>query len=248
VTLLLSPLTLLLFASMLAMLAAARHWRRMFIVAASTMLLSLFAMTPWFANRLVGAIERRADASAGECGRIDAVVLLSGGLERAPLADDDFAALTPETLARLFAFAKRELASDVSLVIAGGGPHALAESQVIEALLRRIDPQLRVALRETRSATTWENASAVADLLPPPRRIALATGALHLPRARRAFEAMGFEVCAWPLNRRYIAATGAMAFFPQSSSLRKTEAALHEIVGDFVYRWRASDVEPSTSE
>ncbi len=245
---LLSPLTLLLLASMLAMFAAARRWRRTFLVAALTMLLSLFAMTPWFANRLVGAIERHADANPGECGGIDAVVLLSGGLERAPMADDDFAALTAETLARIFVFAKRELPADASLVIAGGGPHATAESQVIEALLRRVNPQLRVALRETRSATTWENASAVADLLPPPRRIALATGALHLPRARRAFQAMGFEVCAWPLNRRYIAATGAMAFLPQSSSLRKTEAALHEIVGDLVYRWRASDVEPSTSE
>lgn len=240
-SLLLSPMTLLVVGLALAAIAGLARRRRIALLGVGLGAVGLLGMTPIVANALVGTIEARAADGAGRtrCGRIDAVVLLTGGVERAPVSAHDFGALTPQSLQRVFGFAQRPRPQRIPLLVAGGGPHGLAESELAAALLRRIDPDAGAMQLETRSRTTWENAREVAQVLLPPRTLALATDALHLPRARRAFEAAGFEVCAWPLQYRYVRVEGPGAWWPQASSLRKTEAALHEIAGDAAYAWRA---------
>jgi uncharacterized SAM-binding protein YcdF (DUF218 family) len=234
----LSPLTLVLLGLLVAFAALPGARRRLALGGLLLGLLGLAMMTPLVANALVGAIERRAGPAAGDCGPLDAVVLLSGGLQRAAGDAGDFAALTTESVARVFAFADAPR-STLPLLIAGGGPYPLAEAEVLAALLERIGVTPDERLLDTRSLNTWENARESARLLlPDRRRIALASSALHLPRARRAFIDAGFEVCSWPLNRRYVAADGIGAFWPQSSALLKTEAALHELAGQAYYRAR----------
>lgn len=235
----LSPFAALLLGCLLLGLGA---WRRRRIpLAAGTLLLllGLLGATPWVGNALVAAVERHAGAADAACPAGEAIVLLSGGYARAPRDADDFAALTPRTLERLAGLQRRPGWQARPLVIAGGGPHPVSEARAIAALLRRLGPMPQELLLEETSTTTWENAAQVRLLRPGLRRIVLATGALHLPRARVAFEAQGFEVCGWPLQFEAIEVAGPFMLWPGSSAARKTEAALHEIVGGWIYRWRA---------
>lgn len=199
-------------------------------------------MTPLGANMLVLAIEHRSKVAetAPVCDRVQAAVLLSGGLSRPAETSEDFGALTPETLARVFAWRHLQQTrnpSDQPLIIAGGGPFRIAEAEVIAALLELLDPNSGPLVLEKTSRNTRENAKAVRHLLPSSTtRIMLASSALHLPRAKFAFERAGFEVCPLALNRHYMAVSGGSALVPQSSSLAKSEAAVHEILGEIFYR------------
>ena len=231
-----SPLVALVLAGVLLALAKRRAWRGLGIVA---FLAGWLGSTPLVANLLVGSIEARADGGTQACTDLDAIVLLTGGMLREAESAGDVQAINAETQQRTIALVERDDPS-LPLVIAGGGPYAVKEAELVQGLLRRLAPAREIAMLETTSRTTWENATHTARLLPPPRRIALATSALHLPRARRAFESAGFSVCPWPLNRQYIRALGPWALLPHSSAVRKTEAVLHELGGALVYAWRES--------
>lgn len=236
-----SPLVALVLAGLVLAFARRRVLR---FAGVALFLLGWLGSTPLVANLLVGAIESRAERDRSHCDALDAVVLLSGGLQRAPAAPDDFQAMNPETMQRVLALLARDVPS-LPLVVAGGGPHEVKEAEVIAAFLQRIAPARAIALRETTSRTTWENAVHTARLLPPPRRVAVATSALHLPRARRAFETVGFSVCPWALDRQYLPALRLRNLLPHGTAVRKTEAVLHELGGWVVYGWRAA---PSASE
>ena len=235
-----SPLVALVLGGVLLALAK-RRWLRGIGVAA--LLAGWLGSTPLVANLLVGSIESRAGDDATQCDRLDAIVLLTGGLAREAASASDVQALNTETLQRTMALVERDEPA-LPLLIAGGGPYRVKEAELVQDVLRRLAPQ-RAATVEVHSRNTWENALYTARLLPPPRRIALATGALHLPRARRAFESAGFTVCPWPLNRQHVQALGPLALLPHTSAVRKTEAVLHELGGWLVYGWRAA---PSTPE
>lgn len=238
-SLLLSPLAWLLLG---LPLVAFGQWKRCSALCLPGIVLLTAAwlgMTPAGANWLVGRIERDTVALPGECADVEWLVLLAGGLDRAPDGEDDGGALTHDSLRRTFALLENPPPAIWHRAISGGGPHALAEARVMNALLRRLDSTGPGPLLETASETTWESAHAMAVLLPPPRHIALASSALHLPRARLAFELAGFDVCPWPLDHQFVAVSGVTAWLPQSSALRKSEAALHEVVGALYYRWKA---------
>lgn len=182
---------------------------------------------------------RDAHAPADACADADAVVFLSGGVQRAPATGHDLAALGPDTLARTFALLGRRIPEGVPVVVSGGGPFAVPEADVIAVLLRALDPEPPRLLLERTSRSTWDSALAVRALLPPAvERIALATSALHLPRSALVYRAAGFQVCGWPLLTQFQQVDGWGALLPQSSALRKTEAALHELVGMAWYRMR----------
>ena len=126
------------------------------------------------------------------------------------------------------------------LVLAGGGPYRVSESAVLRELVLQLGVPAASIRTESRSQTTWENAEQVRALQPAlPARIRLVSSAVHLPRALVAFRAAGFEPCAIASDRRYLPPGGIGYYLPQSSALRKAEFALHELVGEAVYRWRA---------
>lgn len=238
----LSPLTLLVLGGLLLVLG--RRRRAAWIAGLAMFAAGWLGCTPWVANRVVGALEARAAEHTAACGDVRAIVLLSGGLARPPRDANDVAALSVMSTQRVMALVERD-DPRLPLLIAGGGEHASSEAALMHALLRTLAPVRADVALETASRTTWENAQNAAAALPPPRRVALATSALHLPRARRAFEAAGFEVCPWPLDRQYLDAGGVTAWLPNSTSARKTEAALHELAGDLVYLWRLARRAPS---
>jgi uncharacterized SAM-binding protein YcdF (DUF218 family) len=234
----LSPLALVVLALPLALLGIALRRLGVQLLSALLLLVGLAAMTPIVANALLGTLESQATPVPGECDGVEAVVLLAGGLQRPAGHSTDFSALTEASLQRGLYYLELGHDPRLPLVVAGGSRYAVAESQVLGALLAGLGLRAEPFVLETDSRSTAGNAVEVRELLPQARRIALATSAVHMPRARRAFERAGFEVCRRPLDRMHLEPGGPWAFWPQVSALRKTEMALHELVGDLYYRWR----------
>jgi uncharacterized SAM-binding protein YcdF (DUF218 family) len=238
-----SPLVALLLAGVLLALARreSRWWRRLGI---ALLIAGWLGCTALVSNPLIAIFESRAGEHAENCDGLDAAVLLTGGLLRRPRDADDIEALNTETQLRVMALARLDR-PEVPLLISGGGEYAVSEAELAWSFLRRVEPRRRPATLETRSDSTWENAVFTARLLPPPRRIAVATSAAHLPRARLAFERMGYTVCPWPLNRSYVAGVAWWSLLPHTVGARRTETFLHELGAWVVYSWREP---PRTSE
>jgi uncharacterized SAM-binding protein YcdF (DUF218 family) len=235
----LSPIAIVLFGIVLVLLASMLQRRWVLLMSVLVVLVGLAGMTPIVANALLLTLEGRADPAPGECDGVQAVVLLAGGTHRPAGNVDDFSSLTFSSLQRALLYLDRGHDPELPLVVAGGSRYRVAESQVLGTLLDSLGLHADPLMFETLSLTTEENAVEVRRLLPEGTvRIALATSAVHMPRASRSFTAAGFEVCRMPLDRMYLNPGGFWAFWPQSSALHKSEAALHEMVGALYYRLR----------
>jgi len=213
--------------------------------------LVILSMTPLGANLLVRSVESRVPAARQCMPPVPAaIVLLSGGFDRPPKYVDDFSAANGESLHRLFAAVDLwRRTPKATLIIAGGGEGNVPQA----ALLARLAARLGVApgsIRvEPESQTTWQNARNVAALSPAiPRRIWLVSSAMHLSRAMLAFRAFDFDPCAWSSGSLYLPPEGIGYFMPQSSSLEKAEFAIHEIVGGWVYAWKAHGFRPTKAD
>lgn len=236
---LLSPLTWMLLVTLLLVLTWRRLPRSARIVGVALELLALVVMSPFGANALVKTIESRVPpVAACRSPTPDTIVVLSGGAARAPRATDDYAALNADSIRRLVAAIKLwHRTPGARLVISGGG-WRMPEAAVLASLAEQMGVPSTSISEEESSHTTWENARDVAVLSPAlPRRIWLVSSALHLPRALGAFRAWGFEPCAWPSGSLYEAPTLRPGYFvPQSSSLDKADAAIHELIGGIIYQ------------
>jgi uncharacterized SAM-binding protein YcdF (DUF218 family) len=169
--------------------------------------------------------------------------VLAAGFEREPADAGDFSSLESDSIRR--ALAGIELwrrSPGATLVFAGGGPFGTSESAALQRMAELLGVPADSIRREDRSQTTWENARQLRLLSPAlPERIWLVSSAIHLPRALIAFRAAGFDPCAYASDRRYVPPGGLGYYLPQSSALIKTEAAMHELVGEVLYRWRARE-------
>jgi len=221
-------------------------WRRLprslraLLIAAE--ILALLLCCPVGANLLVHAVESRvSDACGAETP--PTIVLLAAGLQRPAESSTDFAALEELNIDRLLAARTLwQRTPGATLVIAGGGPWSIRESVVLRALAEQLGIPADAIRNEANSQNTWENATELRRLGPEPLppRIALVSSALHLPRALVAFRANGFAPCTVVSDSMYAPPGDGIGYFlPQSSALVKSEFAIHELIGDVVYRWRA---------
>jgi len=205
--------------------------------------LCLVTMTPLGANLLVLQLEGSGHHPHASCTNDSSrpLVMLTGGLNRPAQNEQDFAALTEVSLRRvmdLWASGQVKVARSV-LVSGGGQVNGPTESELARALLIRLGARPEQVQTETHSTSTWDNALEVSRLMPTgTRQIVLVTSAMHMPRATMAFVAQGFDVCELPVEPQYLPPGGLGYYLPQSSSLQKTEHALHEVLGLLVYRWR----------
>ena len=199
-------------------------------------------MTPMGAQaleRMVSANVPPPDTCAAPTPRT--IVVLGSGFSEVPESGNDYGAMDLEGLQRLFAgVALWRRIPDARLVIAGGGGARIPESAAMANLAMQMGVPAPSINIEARSRNTWENAKNVSALSPPvPRRIWLVTSLSHLPRATRAFQAFGFQTCAWPAvpppTRWHVWAGG---FVPQGRSVRRSAIALHEMIGGVVYSLR----------
>ena len=235
---LLSPLTWALLWAGLALLCWRRvgtPWRAAFGLLGLAILL-LF--TPLGANQLVRLVESgMASGTPCKVGDASPVVVLSGGLEGAPRSAGDYAELTPESWVRLRGAVDLWRRDGGELVIAGGGPFAVKESDVLAGLARSWNVAAADIRVERQSTTTWESAMALRGLLPA--NIRLASSAIHLPRALTAFREAGFRPCLHSTDSAYLPPRSIGALVPQTSALIKSEDAIYELVGGLAYRLRA---------
>ncbi|MEY4750858.1 MAG: hypothetical protein RIQ60_3072 [Pseudomonadota bacterium] len=299
--LLLSPLTWVIFSTLLLQSRALRRRAPLRLILLSGLGAGLLLLTPLGANALVGWLEgqaRRAQlercdglATGPDASRAAAAaaarhttsgprsdipappaaspvtaIVLSGGFDRGARGVQDIGALTRTSQARaLHAATLHRLGLAQQLLVSGGSKEGVDEASVMAALLEQLgvpEPLIRL---ETRSRSTWENASFVAAMLtqdgrtgpgatvtpaaaataPGRKSLLLVTSGLHMPRALLAFDAVGLQTCPAPTHWIHLPLQASPGYFlPQSSALAKAEEALHELVGLAAYSVKRSRSAP----
>lgn len=240
---LLSPLSWLLLAGLGACIAARRHSRRWLRASLVVALVSVLAMTPMFANGLLGWLERPPPVPP-DCmaSPPQVAVVLAGGVDAIPRDENDGSVLGVASRRRMERAVEWWRAQPGRVIVVSGGSVGRGGTPESRWMIRHAQ-RLGVAAADLRgeeaSSNTWENARRLAAMTPAlPRRVVLISSAMHLPRARYAMERAGFEVCPIATDWRRVPFGLPGYLIPQSSSLLKTEAALHELVGMLYYRWR----------
>lgn len=238
----LSPLTWLLACAMACACLRGRPLPRLVTMLGAVV--AVILMTPLVANALVKAVESEVQSTTGcAIGTPPYIVILAGGVDREPTSEKDTSALSVDSVRRLLVGIAlyREQTPGTHLLLVGGGPFAVSESRLMEQLALQWGVAPAALATERNSTTTWENARRLAALSPPPpHQFWLVTSALHMSRALLAFRSAGFEPCPLSSGSAYLAPAGFGYFLPQTSALRKSERAIHEMLGGLVYRLRTT--------
>ncbi|QSX75478.1 YdcF family protein [Lysobacter arenosi] len=244
--LLLSPMTWGLLLGALLWLTWSRLWAPVRALGIVLMFAVLVLCTPLAANALIGDLESRIPAKAHCVAPGAPIVVLAGGLDGEPRADDDYAALTQASWRRLRGAVELWRTDPGSqLVIAGGGPFQVKEASVMARLARDWGVPESALRTETASTTTWESAFALRGTLPA--RMRLVSSAAHLPRALLSFRSAGFDPCVYASDSDYVPMGSVGYFLPQVSAVAKTQSALYELAGMIQYRMRARETVPVTA-
>jgi uncharacterized SAM-binding protein YcdF (DUF218 family) len=155
----------------------------------------LLPVSDWLAAPLEARFPRPRLADVG---RIDAIIVLGGGLDGALSRDRATPALTEagERLTEAVALARRLPA--IPLIYTTGPGDEAAARQLFADL--GLDPGRLTIERHSRN--TADNASGTARLVAgkPGGRYLLVTSAWHMPRSVGAFRKAGLEVVAWPTD------------------------------------------------
>jgi uncharacterized SAM-binding protein YcdF (DUF218 family) len=161
------------------------------------------------------------------------VVLGAGKLSEAPeYAGRDI----PDyiALARLRYAAHLQRATGLPILVTGGSPTA-GRPSLADAMAAALREDFGVPVKwvEGHSRNTAENASLSAAMLAPEkvRRILLVTDAMHMPRARTAFQQAGFDVVAAPTMFFSNTTLSARSLIPSAEALRQSWYATYELLG-----------------
>ena len=197
------------------------------IVAAQLLLLAL--STPVVANAIARTLEP-APAAIEEVRRAQAIVVLGGGRN---LASPEWGGETVNdySLRRARYGARLARETGLPLYVSGGKPDGggSAEGTLMQGLLAN---ELGVPVKwvETASETTRQQALIAAQHLRPQQisRVALVTDAVHMPRARRAFERAGLAVTPAPTGYAGQRRFAPYQLIPGPGALRLSHIALRE--------------------
>ena len=209
------------------------------VTAALIYLLSTGFGSAWLAEGL--EVYPPLDAAQLETRGVEALVVLMAGRQTAAPEFGGEDAVSRFSLERLAYGVRLHRASGLPLVLSGGRAGAagppLAELGR-EALVGTFGVQ-PLAI-ETESATTWENAQRLAELLQQRgiRRVALITHAWHMPRAAYSMEQAGVDVVAAPMA--FIGHNDDPLtwrdWLPGAGHLYDSTLLMHEYLGGWWYR------------
>ena len=191
---------------------------------------------------LIRSLEQQSvELTAIEKNKSQAIVVLGGGRARVASSDGDYDHVGPITLMRLRAAAHLQRQTQLPLLVSGGAPDGAGESEAV-LMARSLKEDFNVEARwvESNSINTNQNASLSAQLLRKEniQQIFLVTDAIHMPRARWAFEHAGLRVA--PVPSQFVASGDFQLsrFIPNAQSLKNSHYAIHEWLGLLVYRLR----------
>ncbi|MCS3803663.1 uncharacterized SAM-binding protein YcdF (DUF218 family) [Chromobacterium alkanivorans] len=235
--LLLPPLNMLLLMSL--GLGLRRRWRRLGAGLLVLGMAGLYALsTPLTAMWLNRGLERYPVIDAEQLGRVEAIVVLSGGKKPAP----EYGRMEPaaDSLARLRYAARLARQSGKPMLLTGGAPMGGEAEAATMARVLREDYGIVPRWVETRSNTTLENARYSAELLRSAgiKRIALVSQGWHLRRALPFFERQGLEVTAAPTAFIRYDGGGVAWWLPSGRAMQECHAALREWLGMLFYRMK----------
>ena len=194
---LIQPLTLLLFALLLAILFKSWTWARGLIV-----LLLLFGILP-IGSYALYKLERIYPIPPLNTAEFEGIIVLGGSI--------DLHTLTKSGQPQLSAYAERFVESialarkfpDKTIIFSGGAgsinhpEHTEAAELKILMQKLNIDPQRFVF--EDKSRTTYENMSELKGMgLDKKGRYLLVTSGFHMPRAVALFQSHGFNIIPYP--------------------------------------------------
>jgi uncharacterized SAM-binding protein YcdF (DUF218 family) len=226
------------------------------IVAGTGLALLAFLSTPGGASFLVTPLENlTGPVLAPERAGAQAIVVIAAGRVRhAPeygMRDiPDYYAL-----ARLRYAARLQRRTGLPILVSGGNgssgadpaptDRAWTKADAMAAALRE-DFAVPVRWIETRSRDTGENATCSAPLLRAAgvRRILLVTDAMHMARARTAFQRAGLDVVSAPTMFFGRDQLQLDSWVPSAEGLRRSWYATYEWLGIFWYRVRGAGTPP----
>ena len=172
--------------------------------------------------------------SAPEVGAI--VILGAGVYAGAPEYGGD--SLGPSALSRIRYGEWLHRRLGVPILVTGGSPQGTMRSEA-ELMREVLEEEFGVAVAwvESRSNNTRENATFSYEILNTQgiERIILVTHALHMPRAKRAFEMAGFIVIPAPTMFAISQGLSLRHFLPRAGALSGTSNALREWLGRLWY-------------
>ena len=241
-SLLLPPASL--FALIALGLLLGRRWPRAArLVTGSSLAVLALLSTGAGAGFLVRPLERQtAPLLAPENTGAQAIVVLAAGrMRRAPeYGGRDIPDYIALARVRYGAHLQRRTGLPV-LVSGGNGPSAdtYTKADAMASALRE-DFGVPVKWVEGKSRDTGENAVFSARLLRAGgvERILLVTDAMHMARARAAFEHAGLQVVDAPTMFFGDQAQGAAAWMPSGEGMRRSWHAAYELLGGAWYRLR----------
>ena len=196
-SILLPPLNLILLAGLGLWLARKRP--RLGLGVSALALALLTALSTGVGARFLARPLESENAALASPRQVDAqaIVVLGGGriLDAPEYGGQDVPKMT--TLGRLRYGAYLQRATGLPLLVTGGAPDGFAGSEA-DMMARILRDEMSVPVRwiENASDNTAQNAQFSAKILQEAgvKKIALVTDALHMPRARRAFEQYGMAV------------------------------------------------------
>ena len=167
--------------------------------------------------------------------------MLGGGRARVASAGGDYDQVGSITLMRLRAAAYLQRQTHLPLLVTGGAPDGQGESEAV-LMARSLKDDFGVEARwvESNAINTNQNAILSAQLLRQEniQQILLVTDAIHMPRARWAFEHAGLRVA--PVPSHFVASGDfhLASFIPNAQSLKNSHYAIHEWLGLLGYSLR----------
>jgi len=235
-----SPLGASLTLGLLAMVFAARRWRRWSIASGALALIWLWLWSlPVCSSLLCGRLEGEfPPRPVQDLPKAQAIVVLGGAISGAnafrPLPDLSGSADRVWHAARLYHAGKAPL-----VVLSGGSNPASGvqpEAEAMQIFLRDLGVPESAMLLERQSLSTYENAHFTAALLRERgiEKILLITSALHMRRALVHFEEEGLHVIPAATDHVAGGAIGWMDFLPDAAALEGSQRAIKELIG----RWK----------
>jgi uncharacterized SAM-binding protein YcdF (DUF218 family) len=240
-TVLLPPFNFILLAGF--GLCLVRKRPRLGLALGALALLMLTALSTGIGARLLARPLESQNPPLASPSQIDAqaIVVLGGGriLDAPEYGGQDVPKMT--TLGRLRYGAYLQRASGLPVLVTGGAPDGRSGSEA-EMMARVLRDEMGVPVRwiENASDNTAQNAQFSAKILHAAgvKKIALVTDALHMPRARRAFEQFGMTVQPAPTVFTTTEHVSLRAWLPGWKGVYVSYYALHEWLGLVWYEIR----------